>query len=877
MSDTMPKKIIRCGFRSGFIIGFSFALVCIQIVAFSRVSNVLFEGESSAPEHHEAFTGNTEVVGKNILGLLPREAVREVRSEALFRSEPNRRSREIQSEGIVMENKEGNVRFPAVQDNPKLVRSTARTTEEHSSDSLATSKDTVSLDLQKTLSTAQIHTESPPEQDVSEELEEVECDFQSNADALSALSRASSPKCKNLIRNVTCLQMKNELYDLNIHNTCPHGIGFLGDTLPTDPLPLDSAPHTPVRILYVLIVHGRALRQVKMLLKALYHRDHYFYIHVDARADYLHREVLPIADLYPNVLVTPWRLATIWGGASLLQMLLRAMADVDKMADWKWDYFINLSAADYPLKSDQELRKFLSIHKGKNFVKTHRRDTTRFIQKQGLDRTFVECDNHMWRLGKRPLPQGAVIDGGSDWIILHRDFVHYLVNSRDQYLTALKRYFEFTLLPAESFFHTVLRNGKFCTTLITSNLHVLNWKREIGCSCQYKQVVDWCGCSPNDFLPSDANWLMNVKQDYFARKFEPAVSHEVVLKLDAHLYGEYLPDTPGLHSYWESVYHCEDQPSVPGDAAYTLYSSFKRHLKDYLDKMIPGKCTVHIPASPVIHEVSALFMKDQFLGYIVTVQDEVDSKRVGPLYQIYMKRQSHVINYVEDMEGDTAKRLVSVQVGSKWDTKERIFRDFGGIVGPYNDIVLGMIWKKGAPFDFTVEWTDPTGQKREKNVRAKVDTTALTDKVSIPKPLKPGVWSVKVTMGKMSPHVLMETTFLVVPLTHHSDKFPLVQPWKTNGVYVSTSEAQNGVSEEELSDWKKKVQLHGEELDKFVDSLVGQFWHEMGVCVLSNSSAGDSALCPSSVLPDCRKTTWSTFSPDVKSELNPVKDSGYIR
>ena len=76
----------------------------------------------------------------------------------------------------------------------------------------------------------------------------------------------------------------------------------------------------------------------------------------------------------------------------------------------------------------------------------------------------------------------------------------------------------------------------------------------------------------------------NVNQDYFARKFEPAVSHEVVLKLDAHLYGEYLPDTPGLHSYWESMYHCEDQPSVPGDAAYTLYSSFKRHLKDYLDK-----------------------------------------------------------------------------------------------------------------------------------------------------------------------------------------------------------------------------------------------------------------------------------------------------
>ena len=61
MLDTMPKKIIRCGFRSGFIIGFAFALVCIQIFAFSRVSDVLFEGESSAPDHHESFKTEKEV------------------------------------------------------------------------------------------------------------------------------------------------------------------------------------------------------------------------------------------------------------------------------------------------------------------------------------------------------------------------------------------------------------------------------------------------------------------------------------------------------------------------------------------------------------------------------------------------------------------------------------------------------------------------------------------------------------------------------------------------------------------------------------------------------------------------------------------------
>lgn len=37
----------------------------------------------------------------------------------------------------------------------------------------------------------------------------------------------------------------------------------------------------PVRIAYMLVVHGRALRQLKRLFKAVYHEQHFFYIHVD--------------------------------------------------------------------------------------------------------------------------------------------------------------------------------------------------------------------------------------------------------------------------------------------------------------------------------------------------------------------------------------------------------------------------------------------------------------------------------------------------------------------------------------------------------------------------------------------------------------------
>lgn len=57
--------------------------------------------------------------------------------------------------------------------------------------------------------------------------------------------------------------------------------------------------------------------------------------------------------------------------------------------------------------------------------------------------------------------------------------------------------------PCQSFFHTVLGNSHMCDTLVDNNLRVTNWNRKLGCKCQYKHIVDWCGCSPNDFKPQD--------------------------------------------------------------------------------------------------------------------------------------------------------------------------------------------------------------------------------------------------------------------------------------------------------------------------------------------------------------------------------------
>ncbi|PSN41238.1 Xylosyltransferase oxt [Blattella germanica] len=163
----------------------------------------------------------------------------------------------------------------------------------------------------------------------------------------------------------------------------------------------------PVRIAFLLTLNGRALRQ---------------------RQDYLYRELLVLERTIPNVRLARQRFATIWGGASLLQMLLMSMSELLEFG-WDWDFVINLSESDFPVKTNNQLVDFLTANKGRNFVKSHGREVQRFIQKQGLDKTFVECDAHMWRTGDRRLPWGIQMDGGSDWVALSRPFVAYVATA----------------------------------------------------------------------------------------------------------------------------------------------------------------------------------------------------------------------------------------------------------------------------------------------------------------------------------------------------------------------------------------------------------------------------------------------------------------
>jgi protein xylosyltransferase len=627
-----------------------------------------------------------------------------------------------------------------------------------------------------------------------------------------------------------------------------------------------------VRIVFLLTLNGRALRQVKRLLKILYHKNHYYYIHVDVREDYLFRELLHLEQRFPNVRLTRRRFATIWGGASLLEMLLSCMSELLEMPGWRWDFVLNLSESDYPVKMVSSLERFLSANRDRNFVKSHGRDTQRFLQKQGLDKTFVECDMRMWRVADRQLPAGLQMDGGSDWIALSRKFVaHVAAKEPDELVSGLRQVFRHTLLPAESFFHTVLRNTHFCDSYVDNNLHVTNWKRKLGCKCQYKHVVDWCGCSPNDFRPDDWPRIQTTSSRhlYFARKFEPIINQAILLKLELWLFGVEKPSrkVPNLHSYWQSIYHHMDLTPQIDDGLRTVISSIGRI---WAKSVTNGTCKIQIKETK---SATSYHSKDSYKYTLVHLRTAVDASEVDvevafrPINMTYLVAPSAL-----------TKRLEELIVSSDFDQKEQMSRNFPRILSPNSEPVL--VYKFASSevtfvHNISCLWVNPMGTLAEVT-DISIDENSATghSKPILKQPHLPGPWTVKLIHQQT---LLAEVKFLITPLEYHMSN-PITQKQATliHGGPLSRSVVDNfdkfldsGYDQTILkavsvSNSKKT----GRELQSWIDSLLTKFYVVEKMCAVKRAVQ----ICGVQ-LEECFNTTWSSFAPDPKSVIGNVNQT----
>lgn len=641
----------------------------------------------------------------------------------------------------------------------------------------------------------------------------------------------------------------------------------------------------------------------------------------------MYRELLKLEGESPsNFKVSRTRYSTIWGGASLLKVLLNSIRDLLSIPNWsdEWDYVINLSESDFPLKSLERLELFLTANKRKNFVKSHGQQTQKFIKKQGLDKTFHECDRHMWKLGDRTLPTGIIFDGGSDWIGLSHDFASYLTFANNSLLQGLKQVYDQTLLPAESFFHTVLLNSEYCDTIINNNLHVTNWQRKLGCHCQYKHVVDWCGCSPNDFLPTDWPKIRNSmsKDLYFGRKFEAVVSQSIINRVESLIQGlnpNKIITEESYTRFWQNMFDSRDQISAANDGQMSAFLGISvsslRSLESMCSLPFSSASMNNSSLEPSISvDQVHLFMEQETLKSIlisfnVTGIDQNANQQIITA-ESYAKRVDHFQVF---RRPDVVKRLIRFDICSDLDVKEMIFRNFGCILSPFSDIILLHQWNQG-PENFTVTlvYIDPAEVivgvfDVPINSPRTLDRTHLylSHKPSFNQPLRPGIWRLVMIYKEM---IVADTKFLITPLFYYNlrevtvDQIKLVNEGPTVATTVTTSKIlehhplsnvmdKNGMNVASGFEYLEKLigitaedkkqaflmsltnsKRIGIDLRNWIQSLTAKFWTIRNICIIKIDQVNDGNFynrlsCDSTKIDSCSATSWSSYFPDIKSRL----------
>nr|CAD1842690.1 unnamed protein product [Ananas comosus var. bracteatus] len=151
-------------------------------------------------------------------------------------------------------------------------------------------------------------------------------------------------------------------------------------------------------------------------------------------------------------------------GSSGLAATLRAAAVLLRL-DPGWDWFVTLSAADYPLVTQDDLiHVFSSVPRDLNFI-DHSSDVG-WKEFQRVQPIIVDAgiylagrNQYFQASEKRATPDAFKFFTGSPWVILSRRFIEYCILGWDNLPRTLLLYFTNVVLSQEGYFHSVMCNS----------------------------------------------------------------------------------------------------------------------------------------------------------------------------------------------------------------------------------------------------------------------------------------------------------------------------------------------------------------------------------------------------------------------------------
>ncbi|KAH9322350.1 hypothetical protein KI387_016989 [Taxus chinensis] len=249
-----------------------------------------------------------------------------------------------------------------------------------------------------------------------------------------------------------------------------------------------SARHGLPRLAYLISGSKGDGDKLKRTLKALYHPLNQYILHLDLEASLKERVDLvyyvrsnPIFAELNNVYVISKANLVTYKGPTMVTNTLHAISILLRRSK-EWDWFINLSASDYPLVTqDDLLHTFSSFPRDLNFIehtsnlawKVHHRAKP-IIMDPGF--YMSKKTDLFWVTERREIPTAFKLFTGSAWMALSRVFVEYCIWGWDNLPRTVLMYYANFVSSPEGYFHTVICNTQeFQNTTVNHDLHYISW------------------------------------------------------------------------------------------------------------------------------------------------------------------------------------------------------------------------------------------------------------------------------------------------------------------------------------------------------------------------------------------------------------------
>ncbi|XP_059287044.1 beta-glucuronosyltransferase GlcAT14B-like [Lycium ferocissimum] len=349
---------------------------------------------------------------------------------------------------------------------------------------------------------------------------------------------------------------------------------FVESKLNTSP----TRPNTTIPRLAYLISGSRSDGEaIKRTLKALYHPLNQYVLHLDLETSDKERNELvkfvksePLFVKIGNVRVIERSNLVTYRGPTMVSNTLHAAAILVKEGG-EWDWFINLSASDYPLVTQDDLLHSLrTIPRYLNFLE----HTSDLDWKEEYRAKPVIIDPGLYSLNKsdvffvepqRSLPTAFKLFTGSAWMMLSRPFMEYILSGWDSLPRTLLMYYTNFLSTPEGYFHTVICNvQEFINTTINHDLHFIAWDNPPKQHPHYLTVDDY-----KEMVDSNAP---------FARKF--GKNEPVLDKIDLELLGRKADGFIPGSWFGDANATISDYSLRPGPGAQRLTSLISGFLSD---------------------------------------------------------------------------------------------------------------------------------------------------------------------------------------------------------------------------------------------------------------------------------------------------------